>query len=118
MLWMIAVAGCTAGWVDVKPEDADGPPSLVEEDPLPPETVEVTLVQDRFVWPVPMIDVLFLVDGSPEALAALPAAAQAPILQAANERAFHTLAGFVALLIVVFGAIAIFERARSDSAER
>ena len=50
--------------------------------------------------------------GSPEALAALPAAAQAPILQAANERAFHTLAGFVAILIGVFGAIALFERSR------
>ncbi|MCR9096948.1 MAG: MFS transporter [bacterium] len=56
--------------------------------------------------------------GSADAFATLSAAEQAPLLQAANERAFHTLAGFVALLIVVFGAIAISERARSDSAER
>lgn len=56
--------------------------------------------------------------GSPEALAALPAAAQAPILQAANERAFHTLAGFVAILIGVFGAIALFERSRGRRTAR
>ena len=56
--------------------------------------------------------------GSAAAFAKLTTAEQAPLLQAANERAFHTLAGFVALLIVVFGAIAIFERARGDSPER
>ena len=48
--------------------------------------------------------------GSDTAFKALPAAAQAPILQSANEAAFHTLAGFVALLIVIFGAIALYER--------
>ena len=56
--------------------------------------------------------------GGAAAFAKLSTAEQAPLLQAANERAFHTLAGFVALLIVVFGAIAIFERTRGDSAER
>lgn len=41
-----------------------------------------------------------------------PVAEQAPILQAANVAAFHTLAGGVAVLIGVFGAIALAERRR------
>jgi len=55
--------------------------------------------------------------GGADAFAALPPADQAPILQAANESAFHTLAGYVALLIVVFGAIAIVERSRRRLAD-
>ena len=48
--------------------------------------------------------------GSDAAFQALGAAAQAPILQSANAAAFHTLAGFVAILIVVLAAIALYER--------
>ena len=50
--------------------------------------------------------------GSKEAFLALDAGAQAPILQAANEAAFHTLASFVGVLILVFGAFALFQRSR------
>ena len=55
--------------------------------------------------------------GGADAFAALTPADQAPILQAANESAFHTLAGYVALLIVVFGAIAIVERSQRRLAD-
>lgn len=48
--------------------------------------------------------------GGNEAFSMLPAADQLPIVQAANEAAFHALAGWVALLLVVFGTIAIAER--------
>lgn len=48
--------------------------------------------------------------GSAEAFAALHPSAQAPILQSANQAAFHTLAFYVAALIFIFGAIALFER--------
>ena len=51
--------------------------------------------------------------GGSAAFDALPSAAQGPLLQAANEAAFHTLAGYVAVLIMIFGAIALFERRRS-----
>jgi len=51
--------------------------------------------------------------GSADAFAALPVEEQMPILQAANASAFHTLAGYVALLLLVFGAIAIAERGRA-----
>ncbi|MBB84192.1 MAG: MFS transporter [Deltaproteobacteria bacterium] len=56
--------------------------------------------------------------GSAAAFAALPASEQAPILQAANESAFHTLAGFVAALIVVFGVIGLSERGSARAADR
>ncbi len=56
--------------------------------------------------------------GSAAAFATLPASEQAPILQAANESAFHTLAGFVAALIVVFGVIALSERGSARAADR
>ena len=56
--------------------------------------------------------------GSAAAFAALPASEQAPVLQAANESAFHTLAGFVAALIVVFGVIALSERGSVRAADR
>ena len=48
--------------------------------------------------------------GGKGAFEALAPAAQAPILQAANEAAFHTLAGVVAALVVIFGALALYER--------
>jgi fucose permease len=51
--------------------------------------------------------------GGSAAFEALPLTAQGPLLQAANEAAFHTLAGYVAVLIVIFGAIAVFERKRN-----
>ena len=51
--------------------------------------------------------------GGVEAYEALPAIERGPLLQAANEAAFHTLAGFVAILIVVFGGVALFERRRA-----
>ncbi len=50
--------------------------------------------------------------GGAEAFAALEPAAQGPILLAANQAAFHTLAGAVALLVLVFGAIGLAERGR------
>lgn len=55
--------------------------------------------------------------GSAAAYEALTPIAQAPILQAANEAAFHTLAGAVALLTIVFGAIALKERGGAESAD-
>ena len=48
--------------------------------------------------------------GSAEAFAALAPAAQGPILLAANQAAFHTLAGTVAVLVVVFAVIGLVER--------
>lgn len=53
--------------------------------------------------------------GSASAFDALTAEAQAPILQAANEAAFHTLAGAVALLTIAFGLIAIYERRKATA---
>jgi hypothetical protein len=51
--------------------------------------------------------------GSRAAFESLAVTAQAPILQTANEAAFHTLAGAVALLTIVFGLIALSERRRA-----
>ena len=46
----------------------------------------------------------------PEGFASLSPEAQGPILHAATQASFHNLAAYVALLVVVFGAIALFER--------
>jgi fucose permease len=48
--------------------------------------------------------------GGEAAFAALSEQAAAPILREATRSSFHHLAAWVALLIVVFGAIALFER--------
>ncbi len=50
--------------------------------------------------------------GGEEAFAALAPEAQGPILHAATQASFHNLAAWVAVLIVVFGAIALYERKR------
>ena len=52
--------------------------------------------------------------GGPEAFGAMEAASQVPILQAANQAAFHTLAGWVGVLIAAFAAVAIAERRRAS----
>jgi fucose permease len=55
--------------------------------------------------------------GGEQAYAALSPEAAAPILQAATQASFHELAAWVAILIGVFGAIALVERrarARAD----
>lgn len=54
--------------------------------------------------------------GGAEAFSALEAPAQTAILVQANQAAFHSLAGWVALLVVVFGAIGLTERARRKNA--
>ena len=53
--------------------------------------------------------------GSEAAFLALPEAARLPILQSATQASFHNLAAWVSLLILVFGAIALFERRRRSA---